>query len=54
MDNQTALEKLKEAYERFWVEVDSLRKEHREEIDRILKEINEEKLKNIREKLKNV
>lgn len=52
MDNKSPLEKLKEAYERFLMEVDALRKEYREELNKILKEINEEKLKKLREELK--
>lgn len=55
MDNtKSPAEQVKEVYDKFIVEVDRLRTEYKKEIETILKEIEEDKLKNVREKIENI
>lgn len=55
MDNTKSLtEQIKEVYDKFIAEVDRLRTEYKKEIEAILKEIEEDKLKNIREKIEKI
>lgn len=55
MDNTKSLtEQIKEVYDKFISEVDRLRVEYKKEIEAILKEIEEDKLKNIREKIEKI
>jgi len=52
MKQDEPTQKLRRAFEDFLNEVDQLKKEHRGKIQEILNEINEMKIKELREKLK--
>lgn len=55
MDNTKSLtEQVKEAYDKFIIEFERLRAEYKREIEAILKEIEEDKLKKIRENIEKI